>query len=762
MEKIIIKESVRSLVEFCLLKGDIDNRFSGASRAVEGTKAHQKLQRDNADMYSDYEKEVFLTHEFELENSIIKIEGRADGIIYDKDKVIIEEIKSTYKSFACIDDSNEVHWAQVKVYALIYCLDNRVNEVSIRLSYVQLETNEVKSFEQVCNINDLQEFTLNLLKECEEFNLFIYNLRKERNKSICDINFPFENFREGQRKLINVVYYTLKEKGRLFAQAPTGIGKTISTIFPSIKALAEGIGNRIIYLTPKTINREVAVETLDKLRSSGLKFKSIVLTAKEKSCINKEFECNPEKCVYAQGYYNKLKDIILKILRENDSISMEILQDYAERYKVCPFELSLDLSMYCDGIICDYNYMFDPRVSLTRMIEQKDNIVLIDEAHNLIDRSKSMYSSSLSKSQILSCKKITKGKLGKLHSVLGKLNSYFIDLRNECTHRNLNWFYEKDMPKDLQKHLNMYLKESEEVLVRGNKFEGYDEILQLYFDINSFNTIMQLYDKNYVTCVEKETQEVILSLYCINPAENLKKCLSKNYSTIFFSATLSPIKYYIDMLGGSEESYRLKLPSPFNKENLKVFLSPINIRYKYRNKTLGNVIDKICSFISEETGNYIVFCPSYVYMESLWKEINLNKNLDKFKLMKQEANMNEKEKSNFLEQFKKNNNLLVFCVLGGMFSEGIDLPGKQLIGSIIIGVGYPKIDMENEISREFFEVDGYDYAYVYPGINKVQQAAGRVIRTEFDKGRVLLIDDRYATYKYSTLLPAEWYPIKNF
>ena len=763
MDKIIIRESVRNLVEFCLLKGDIDNSFYGsAARALEGTRAHQKLQKDNSYIYSKYEKEVFMTYEFELEKSIIKIEGRADSIIFDDDKVIVEEIKSTHRSFEYIDDSNEVHWAQAKVYALIYSLDNNMNKISVRLSYVQLDTDEVKSFERVYSIDELKDFTLNILKQYEEFNIFIYNYKLERNRSIKGVQFPFESYREGQRKLINVVYGTIKEKEMLFAQAPTGIGKTISTLFPAIKALGEEIGDKIIYLTSKTINREVAKETFDKLRNKGLKFKSIVLTAKEKSCINDEFECNPEKCIYAREYYDKVNNVILEVLQENDSISMEILHKYAEKHKICPFELSLDASMYCDGIICDYNYMFDPRVSLTRMIDKGDNIVLIDEAHNLIERAKYMYSASLSKNQILSCKKIAKGKLRNLHSVLGKLNSYFIDLRNECTHREVTWFYESDSPKDLSKYLNLYIKESEEILARGIKFDGYDEILQLYFDINSFNTIMQLYDKNYVTYIEKDSQEVKLTLYCVNPSDNLKKCLIKNYSTIFFSATLSPIKYYIDMLGGNEENYRLKLPSPFKKENLSVFVSPINIRYKYRSRTLPNVVEKISEFIKEERGNYIVFSPSYLYMDSLLELVNKSEGFSEFKIIKQETDMNESEKSEFLNQFKENRNLVVFCVLGGMFSEGIDLPGRQLIGTVIIGVGYPKIAMENEISREFFEDDGYDYTYVYPGINKVQQAAGRVIRTEYDEGRILLIDDRYILPKYSSLLPMEWYPIKKF
>ena len=763
MDKIFIKESVRNLVEFVLLKGDIDNRFSGTSaRALEGTKAHQKLQKDNSNRYSSYEKEVFLSHEFEMENSIIKIEGRADGIIIESGKTIIEEIKSTYRSFSQIDDSNEVHWAQAKVYALIYSLDNDLNKISIRLSYVQLETDEVKSFERVYTTEELRKFTSEVLIKYEKFKLFIWNLQKIRNKSIKKTMFPFEAYRNGQKRLINVVYSTIKEKGILFAQAPTGIGKTISTIFPAVKALGEGMGGRIIYLTSKTINREVAKETFDKLRNKGLKFKSIALTAKEKSCINDEFDCNPERCIYAKGYYDKVNDVISKILNEQEGISMEVIHKYAYEYEMCPFELSLDISMYCDCVICDYNYMFDPRVSLTRMTENSDNIVLIDETHNLVDRAKMMYSSVLSKNQILSCKKITKGKLRKLHSILGKINSYFIELRNECVHRELTWFYEKDSPKELSKYLNLYLKESEAILVKGSRFEGYDEILQLYFDINSFNTILQLYDSNYVTCVEKDSQEVKLTLYCINPAENLKKYLEKNYSTILFSATLSPIKYYIDMLGGTEESYRLKLPSPFKKENLQVFLSPINIRYKYRTKTVSSVINKIISFVNENMGNYIIFSPSYAYMDMLWSEIEKISGLEKFELIKQEINMNEDNKSEFLQKFKENSNLLGFCVLGGMFSEGIDLPGKQLIGSIIIGVGYPKIAMENEISREFFDENGYDYAYVYPGINKVQQAAGRVIRTETDKGRVLLIDDRYISSKYSSLLPLEWYPIKKY
>lgn len=761
MDKIIIKESVRNLVEFCLKRGDIDNRFSGSARAVEGVRAHQKIQEDNGKIYANYEKEVYLTYEFELDNSVINIEGRADGIIIEENSTIVEEIKSTYKSFSNIDDSNEVHWAQAKVYAFIYGRQNNLKEIYIRLSYMQLETYEVKSFEKKFSIEELQGFVFEILCEYEKFVILNFRQKDKRNKSIKDLKFPFHEYRTGQRKLINISYQTIKEKEILFTQAPTGIGKTISTIFPAVKAIGEGIGERIVYLTAKTINREVAEDTFEKLRQEGLCFRNITITAKEKICVNDTFDCNPEKCIYAKEYYGKVKDAILCIIENEERISSEILQKYAERYKICPFEFSLDVSLYCDGIIGDYNYIFDPRASLGRLLESAGNIVLIDEAHNLIDRARGMYSAALSKSQILHCKKLAKGKLNKIHNILGKINNYFIDLRNECDHKDVQWFYEDESPKELNKQLQLYLKESEEILVRGNRFEGYEDILQLYFDVNAFVSTMQLYDENYVTCMEKENQELVLTLYCVNPAKNLKEYLSKCYSVIFFSATISPIKYYIDMLGGHDATYRLKLPSPFKKENLRVCVSPINLRYTHRNRTLKFVKNKIVNFISENVGNYIVFSPSYAYMELLWEEINQT-DVNGFKLVKQKANMTEEEKSEFLKLFRANNNLLMFCVLGGMFSEGIDLPGEQLIGSVIIGVGYPMISMKNEIIKEFFKENGYDYAYVFPGINKVQQAVGRVIRTETDTGRVLLIDDRYTTNKYEVLLPNEWDPINKY
>lgn len=760
-EKIILRESVRNLVEFCLRMGDIDNRFSGTSaRAVEGIKAHQKLQEDNDSIYSNYTKEADLDYEFNLENIILRLEGRADGIIIEDDKVIIEEIKSTYRKFSQIDDSNELHWAQAKFYAFIYGKENNIEEIYIRLSYVQLDTYEVRSFEKRFCLDELQEFVMSIIKQYEEFSMMIYEEKLKRNESIKELQFPFLEYREGQRKLVNICYCTIKENETLFAQAPTGIGKTISTIFPAIKAMGQGIGNRIMYLTAKNVNRKVALDTFKKMQEEGLKFKVITIIAKEKICCNNTFDCNPEICEYARGYYDKVRDALKYIINNENYIANDEIVKYAEKYKVCPFELSLDLSLYFDAIICDYNYVFDPKVSLKRFADEKGSIILVDEAHNLIDRSREMYSARLNKSQILNCKKITKGKMNKVSSILGKINSFFIELRNECDHQETNWFCEKEMPQQLEKQLRVFLKESEVFLLSGNNFEGYNELLQLYFDVNSFVSTMQLYDENYVTCVNKESKDCTLTLYCVNPTKNLKTYTEKSCAVIFFSATLSPINYYIKILGGDENSYRVKLPSPFKKENLKVYISPINIRYQYRKRTLPLVVTKICNFVKQQVGNYIIFLPSYEYMNMIYEQIHGN--LDEFLLIKQEVNMTDINKEEFLVNFKEKRNVIAFCVLGGMFSEGIDLPGEQLIGTVIVGVGYPKICMENNIIKDFYDENGFDYAYIYPGINKVEQGAGRVIRTESDKGRILLIDDRYSTDKYLNLIPRAWQPIYKF
>lgn len=757
-DKIVIKESVRGIIEYILRTGSIDDRFVGSTRAVEGTIAHQKLQSNNEKIYDNYEKEVRLSQEFKIEEVTLIVDGRADGIIIEDNNVYIEEIKSTMKPLILIDeDYNLLHWAQAKFYAYIYAFQNNMSEINVRLSYFNIETEEVKSFNKKFTFAELKNYVFSIIEEYKKWIILKSNLIEDRNKSITTLKFPFEKYRLGQRELAKACFNTIREKSVLFAQAPTGIGKTISTIFPAVKALGENRGERIIYLTAKTITRTVAEDAVNRLKDKGLSCRNITLTAKDKICFKEKSVCNPENCEYALNYYDKVNNSIYNMLKQEDNFTRETIEEYARKEGLCPFELSLDLSMWCDVIICDYNYAFDPRAKLKRFFEDDvdKNILLVDEGHNLVDRSRNMYSAEIYKEKILSASKAVKGKAPNLYKCLNSINKYLIELRKELQEAEVSSIYKKEQYKDLTKILRIFISECDEYLVKAVNTEGYEEIRDLYFEIRSFIVISEIYsEKEYVTLVELNKNDVKVKLFCVNPSKNLSNIIQGAHSATIFSATLTPIKYYIDVLGGDNKSYRMKLPSPFKKENLKVYSNFLNMRFSQRD----NNIDKLCQLINrfkeEEVGNYMVFLPSYQYLDKLYSrycELYSSENT-----ICQKEVLREDERVEFLNNFKEDSNILAFCVIGGVFSEGIDLPGKRLIGCIIVGVGFPRISNEGDIIRDYYGENGFDYAYIYPGINKIMQAAGRVIRTEEDKGRILLIDDRYSTTKYKSLLPTEW------
>lgn len=759
--KIIIKESVRGIIEYVLKTGSLDDRYMGKSRALEGTLAHQKLQSSNESIYSQYQKEVRMEHVFEIGDVTLLVEGRADGIIIEDNNIYIEEIKSTMKSLIYIDeDYNELHWAQGKFYAYIYSIQNKLEEINIRLSYFNIETEEVKSFDKRFRFNELEEYIDFIINEYKKWILLKSKLNIIRNESIKALKFPFDNYRKGQKELAVTCFNTIKEKAVLFAQAPTGIGKTISTIFPAVKSLGEDRGERIVYLTAKTITRTVAEEAVNKLKDNGLKCRNITLTSKEKICFKDKTNCNPEHCEYAVDYYDKVNDVIFDMLGKEDNFTRQKIEGCARDNKVCPFELSLDLSLWCDIIICDYNYAFDPRAKLKRFFEEDvdKNILLVDEGHNLVDRARNMFSAEIYKSKVMQASKLIKGKVPNLYKALNSINKELIEIRREVQEAESISIYKKDQYKDLYKLLRIFLKECDEYLIKSVNTEGYDEIRDLYFEIRSFISISELYSDEYVTLVEVNKNDVKVKLFCVNPSKNLSKVVQESYSTTIFSATLTPINYYIDLLGGDDKSYRIKLPSPFKKENLRIYGHPLNMRFKQRENNVDNLCELIYRFANEQIGNYMVFLPSYQYLKQIYQryiELYGEENA-----ICQNEILTESQKENFINKFQDGANILAFCVIGGIFSEGIDLPGNRLIGSIIVGVGFPKISNEGDIIKDYYDEKGFDYAYIYPGINKVMQAAGRVIRTETDKGRILLIDDRYFTLKYKSLLPKEWDIVK--
>ena len=750
-----IRISVRNLIEFVLRAGDIDNSFMSTSRALEGTLAHQKVQKSYGHEYSP---EVTLRHTFSYDDYSLEIEGRADGIFKFPDETIIDEIKSTTRDLETIEeDFSHLHWAQAKCYGYIYALQNEMDNIYIQLSYFHIESEELKIFKRNFSFMELELFFIDIIERYIKWAKLTFDWADIRDYSIFDLGFPFENYRKGQRELAVAAYKTIKEGKNLFAQAPTGIGKTMSTLFPSIKAIGEGSISKIFYLTAKTITREIPIKSMGILMDNGLKAKTLVITAKDKICLNEAVKCNPRDCTYAKGHYDRVNDAIMDIFKNEDMISRDLVLKYADKHHVCPFEFSLDISLYADVVVCDYNYVFDPQVYLKRFFDGlgNDYAFLIDEAHNLVDRSREMFSAEINKADFLDLRDIFKDKYPSLYKAISKCNSIMNSFKKEVGKGS---YYQSEEITDFYYPIKRIITLMEPWLIAEKDHEDYEKVMEFYFKLITFIKISDFYDEHYITSIEVRDRDMIFKLYCVDSSYLLNQALNRAKSGMFFSATLTPLDYHMDLLGGNKDDYFIKLSSPFPRENLSLMIrDDISTRYKDREGTYVDIVESIGEFCTAHKGNYFVFLPSYVYMRNIY-EILIERNPD-LNIVIQESNMTESEKEEFLNRFDEEDDMIAFAVMGGIFSEGIDLVGDKLIGAVIVGVGLPQICFERDIIKDYFKEKqnlGFEYAYVYPGMNKILQSAGRVIRSEEDRGAILLIDDRFTSYRYKELFPREW------
>jgi len=761
-----IRISVRELAEYTHRTGDLNLEvFTSSSRAVSGIRIHQKLQKSRPE---EYHKEVFVSKQIETENFVVEIKGRIDGIFVYPHNVIIEEIKTTERKLDHFQkNENPVHWAQAKIYAFIYASEHHLKLLDVRLTYYQLETKEIKEYTKNFSINELEEFFNALFSKYLEWTNKLFQYKNLRNESILKLEFPFSKYRSGQRKMAMEVYRNIRDSGQLIVQAPTGIGKTLAVLFPAIKSFPDKHSTKIFYLTPKTTGKEAAEKAFLKMMEKDLIFKFLILTAKDKICPNPENACNGEECKFAKGFYDRIDDALNDIFTEN-SLTREKIEKYSQAHQVCPFEFSLAISLWSDCVVCDYNYAFDPRVYLRRFFDEDNRkkndkfVFLIDEAHNLVDRARSMFSVELFKKNILETRKMIKENLPKIYKNLGKINSWLIKARKLSEDFN-GYFNENELPENFFPKLKNFLKSTEKWLSLNIKTSFRKKLLETYFDVLNFFRISELFDENYTTCYEKENKDFKIKLFCINPSKLLNKTLERCNSAIFFSATMTPFDYFKDILGCAEFTDHLKLPSPFPKKNLKVWLAhKISTRYKHRQQTKEKISSFIKDYIQQKKGNYLVFFPSYVYLKMVYE--SFSSFVPDIDIILQSPSMSENERENFLDEFNHENvrTLVGFAVLGGVFGEGIDLVGERLDGAVIVGVGLPKISFERHLIKQYFDEyeKGFEYAYIYPGMTKVLQAAGRVIRTENDKGSILLIGDRFVNYQYKTLLPEYWRPRK--
>ncbi|HYE84315.1 MAG TPA: ATP-dependent DNA helicase, partial [Clostridia bacterium] len=703
-----IRISVRELAEYAYCSGDLDSRFVGMGRALLGARLHQKIQSrrkgEAADGGGSYHKEVSISKTISYKDITFIISGRIDGLIESSQGITLEEIKTTMSPLEHIDeDTYPAHWAQAKCYAYMYASESEAQIAGIQLTYHNTDSGEQKIFIKPAVIEELEEYFTDILEKYCSWAYEMYKWSELRDDTIRKLDFPYNEYRKNQRKLAVAVYKTIEASKRIFIQAPTGTGKTISALFPAIKALGEGNTERIFYLTAKTITRQVALDAINRMQDKGLCLKAIVLTAKDKICFKEESNCNPEYCEYARGYFDKVNGVLKEVFIKEGIITRETVEEYAREHTICPFELSLDLSNWMDCIICDYNYVFDPRASLKRFFIEKENnfVLLIDEAHNLVDRAREMFSTELHKKPFLEVKRLMKSTAPLLSKSAGRINLVLLNIKKTIEGRNC--CIAKEELKELYPALKDFTGLSEEWLGSNHGSEGHREILELYFETTAFLRIYEIFDERYTVCVELSGSDVKLKLFCLDPSKLLGEITGRMRASVFYSATLTPLHYFKDILGGSEQDYNMKLASPFENSNLSLIIAQnVSTKYANRENSLSEIAEYINKVVQVRKGNYLVFFPSYKYMNEVYDLFT--EEYPGIETILQQPALQEEEKESFLRCFgqEPEKGLVGFVVMGGIFSEGIDLVGDRLIGAVIVGVGLPQVCFERDIIMDFF------------------------------------------------------------
>ncbi len=757
------KVAVKTMVARALRSGDLRIEFSDSRRARDGIRIHRRIQKSRP---AHYEAEVPVRIAVETAKIDLAVSGRIDGVYVDTDGCTVEEIKTTERDLEQISrDPDPVHLGQARCYAYMYAVENNQDSVEIHLTYYQVESGQTATWAQTCDVAELaHDFNTIVARYLSQVELYL-DWQACRNDSIVALDFPFDDYRRGQRAMAVDVYRAIRDQRQLLVQAATGIGKTVAALFPAIKAMT-GIENpAILYLTARTTGRLAADKAMGVMRAKGLRLKTLTITAKDKICFLAERSCNPEDCEFTQGYFDRV-DAAIQSIFTSDDFSRDCIEAVAREFGICPFEFSLELIFCSDCLICDYNYAFDPRVSLKRLLVESDRncLYLVDEAHNLVDRSRDMFSAQIEKQAILDLRRKVRKQLPVLFKGLGKINSWMVAARKQCQQIPGGACSEDLAPVDLLTRLTAFVRNAEKWLVKNHKAPFREDLLEIYFKSVNFLKTADQYGDEYVTFMEQSGDNLRVKLFCLDPAERLKAVMDNSAAAIFFSATMTPAAYFRRLFGCPEDTAALQIGSPFPDDNLGLFVADrVSTLYRQRDATLPQLVEILLAMVVEKNGNYLFFFPSYRYLEKVHAAIGPAQ--PGLRIIVQSPEMSHAEKEAFLRHFqeKRSDTLVGFAVLGGIFGEGIDLAGDTLSGAAVVGVGLPGISYENELIKAYFntaEQAGFQYAYQYPGINRVLQGAGRVIRTSQDRGIVLLVDQRYGRQSYRTMLPEHWRPVR--
>lgn len=748
-----LRIAIKELAYFICQSGNLTPEFFSNRDLQQGTKAHQYLQ---AKYNSESTAEVFIKKEINYQGKDLLLNGFIDGVLVIDDEIIIEEIKSTMREIEEMHEKDHLeHQAQLKIYGYLYALEHDLDKIHLRLTYISTIDYQTRSFDNIVSKEELEVFVFDLLEEYMTWIGHLETAASKKIETIQTIKFPFQEMRPGQRDMMKACFQAMKKNEILYTIAPTGIGKTMATLFSSLKTLQKN--DKLFYLTAKGSGKSAPLKAIQQLATQGLKVKTINLTAKKKICNISSKNCNPDECPYAIGYFDRLKNATLDIFPHYDIYDENKILEVSNKHKICAFEFSLYLSYFCDIVIADYNYVFDPKAHLIRYFEDDtyQPKVLVDEAHNLISRSKDMYSASISEEDIRNLRKKLNGfkpsVRNECNKVIEKVNSYKEFLADKALYASMT------LDSDLVVLIKNLLTKCDALFEENKKLPHKDEILDVYFKMLDFNRTAEYFGPTHRFLAKIKEDVCSIDLLCLDASSFLLDTIHSSIKGIvFFSATLTPFDYHAHLLTQGEGKF-IELPSPFNPANLDIIINnSISTKYRDRDASIDYIIEAIEALTSAKSGNYIVFFPSYQYLKMIVDAIES----PQYEVLVQKSNSTEPERNEILERFKDTTQCKVgFFVLGGIYAEGIDFVGDWLSGVIIVGVGLPLYCDENNILKDYFEElyhNGFDYAYTYPGFTKVIQAAGRVIRSDEDRGVVLLIDERFTYGKYQALMPRHW------
>lgn len=775
-----VELSVGELCSRAFSVGDIDSAHRASREAMAlGRDAHKRIQSSAG---SGYTPEVSLSNTSVYNGIYYTVSGRADGVISVGGRYTVDEIKCV-KPYDFFAPPKEIFIAQMKCYAYFLACREECPRINGRITYVNSESGKTRRFDYEFDTDELRLWYRGLIMRISRVAEYMKHRTEEILPSAENAVFPYSELREGQEIMIRECYSAIKRGERLFATAPTGTGKTISSLYPAVRALGGGMVDKIFYLTAKSSTRREAYRAAGKLFEGGARLRTVVITSKEQVCAcgaaisgKRENLCNPVDCEFAAGYYDRAENAVFELLSRQYGFSRQIIREVALKYRVCPYELSLDLSEYCDIIICDYNYVFDPIVYFKRyfgeVAERGRYVFLLDEAHNLADRARDMYSAQLRRSSFEAVYAHIDPSDKEIDTLFEKLILTLRGMRRLCRDNLVKgengdergFYMGSSLPEGLMSALEGFRHGAEAWMKKNEGSSLRPDIESLLFEVRRFITVSEYFDERFLFYTEILGGDTLVKIYCLDPSNVMDILQNRAVSTILFSATLTPSDYFVDVLGGAKKATTVSLPSPFESENLCVAVADyLSVRQEDRKKNIARYVSAIAASVCSKAGNYMVYFPSYSMLEEVVPAFR-QKYPDVLTIV-QKRGMTQKEKESFLDSFKDDRGVLRigFCVLGGSFSEGVDLPGSRLIGAIVFGVGLPSLSNEKNIVKDYFELRngcGYDYAYTFPGMNNVLQAAGRVIRRSEDKGVVVLVDDRYSEQKYKELFPEHWKQLK--